>query len=223
MIDSKKNSQGNPGKGLFVTFEGIEGSGKTTQLDLLYQVLKKETIPVIKTFEPGGSSQGKIIRDLVVGYSRKRISPYAELFLFLADRTQHVCEIILPALSKNQIVLCDRFSDSTTAYQGYGRGVPLELIDRANSAAVFNLEPNLTFFLDLPVEEGLKRVRERGKLNRMDRETVSFYEKVRSGYLILAEQFNRIKVLDAMQDKKALSMQILNEVTKLSEAFRIKG
>jgi dTMP kinase len=202
-------------KGIFITFEGIEGSGKTTQLDLLYQTLKTKKIPVVKTFEPGGSSHGEKIRDLVIGFSQKKISKLTELFLFLADRTQHVQEIILPTLSKNQIVLCDRFSDSTLTYQGYGRGIDLDLIAKTNLAASFNLVPDLTFFLDLPVLEGLRRVRKRGKLNRMDKETVFFYEKVRKGYLKLAEGEKRIKVLDALQDKKKLQQEIFQQTSKL--------
>lgn len=207
-------------RGFFITFEGIEGSGKTTQLDDLERALKKDKRLVLKTLEPGGGPHGKTIRQLLVGSTRHPIPPETELFLFLADRAQHVRDVIAPALRKKQIVLSDRFADSTIAYQAYGRSLPVKLLEGMNKLATGGLQPDLTFFLDVPVKDGLKRVGARGKKNRLDKEAVAFYERVRRGYYFLARYNKKIVILDGLQSREALRKRILDEVRKLIDGGR---
>ena len=147
--------------GYFITFEGIEGCGKTTQIRKIGEELKKRRIPFILTEEPGGSGLGKKIRNVLLNRSSVDISAEAELLLFMADRVQHVREVILPALAEDKIVLCDRFSDATVAYQGFGRGLDPDTIERLNRFACGPLNPDLTFLLDIPVEAGLARAMDR--------------------------------------------------------------
>jgi dTMP kinase len=203
-------------RGFFITFEGIEGAGKTTQLEKIYRALRRKNIPTVKTFEPGDGIFGKKIRSLVVGNFKNKIGIETELFLFLSDRAQHVKDVILPSLRKGKIVLCDRFTDSTMAYQGFGRGLPIQLLEGMNKLATGGLKPDLTFFLDLPVKEGLKRIKKRGSKNRLDREALSFYERVRQGYYRLARYNNkRMKILNALTPSEKLHEQILAMVNAL--------
>lgn len=183
-------------KGCFITLEGIEGCGKTTQARLLARRLRAEGHRVLTTAEPGGTRLGKGVRSTLLDPKRK-IEPLAEWFLFEADRAQHVGEVILPALRRGMIVICDRYSDSTRAYQGFGRGLGLEVVDRVDRLATAGLKPRLTFLMDLPVTEGLARARRRGKLTRIEREQLRFHEKIRSAFLVLAtREPDRIKVVD---------------------------
>lgn len=206
--------------GLFVTFEGIEGSGKTTLIQRLVDTLSYMGVNIRITREPGGSILGSSIREILLAPDNQGLSDTAELMLFAADRAQHITEVIAPALERNMIVLCDRFSDATTAYQGYGRGLPLPMIEAVDAAARQGIEPDLTVLLDLPVEVGLPRALTRnqgdgGREARIDNEDKTFHERVRQGYLDLAQGApERFLVLDATGDPARLEQQVLREIRK---------
>jgi dTMP kinase len=200
------------GKGVFITLEGIEGSGKTTQCARLAKFLREQGYRVVETREPGGTPIAECIRDLLLGLSSTRpqavpsatdpLTPQCEAALIFAARSQHVAEVIKPALREGAVVLCDRFSDSTLAYQGYARGLPLRDLCRMNGFATNGLTPDLTLLFDLPVAVGLARRRQEGtSQNRLDRESVRFHERVRKGFLKLHTRFpGRIHLLDARLD-----------------------
>lgn len=184
-----------PNGTLFITFEGIEGSGKTTQIKLLNDALKLRGYEAVLTREPGGTKIGDEVRKIVLDSKHSQMSSLCELFLIAAARAQHVQEVIQPALKAGQIVLCDRFIDATTAYQGYGRGFPLNLINQLNSKSIDGVKPTLTFLLDCLPRQGLKRAMDRmaklgqgSKEDRFEREPMDFHEKVRAGYLKVAEE-----------------------------------
>jgi dTMP kinase len=186
---------------LFITLEGIEGSGKTTLAGLLREALLNDFSEIVITREPGGSELGKKIRALLLEQSDTKISPFAELLLFSADRAQHLDELIRPALERNACVICDRFTHSTLAYQGYARGLDLKMLESVNQLVTAGQKPDLTLLLDLDPQVGLQRVTERhqkqGEWNRFDEEKLQFHQKVRNGFLELAKNDNIIKVLDA--------------------------
>jgi len=208
--------------GLFITFEGIEGCGKTTQLNLAAQALIKKGYPVLATAEPGGTALGKKIREVLLGANKITISPEAELFLFLADRAQHIREVIRPALTAGKVVLCDRFFDATMAYQGYGRGLSIAAIRETFARWEGNLYPDLTFLFDLKVDEGLHRLTRRTEeIDRMEREEVFFHQRVREGYLTLAgKEPQRIRVIEASPDISSIHEQVM---ALLEQLFREKG
>ncbi|MBQ7585377.1 MAG: dTMP kinase [Desulfovibrionaceae bacterium] len=190
---------------MFVTFEGIDGSGKTSLMQALGQNLTARGLKCLQTREPGGSSLGVTLRKLVLGHF-EALSPRAELFLFLADRAQHVEEVILPALKQGLIVLCDRFIDSTICYQGYGRGLDLAELKSLNLMACGGLLPEVTFWLDLPVKLALARVasrkREQAQIrdeSRFDEEALSFHQRVSQGYALEAQNSARFIRIDASQ------------------------
>ena len=197
---------------MFVTLEGIEGAGKSTMLGLLSAWLENSGRPTLVTREPGGSRLGRRLRSLLLDCRQESLSPLAELYLFLADRAQHISEVIQPALEAGQVVLCDRYADSTIAYQGYGRGMPLAELREACGMAARNLPPDLTLLLDLPPHAGLARAgarnRESGTViseGRFDAESLDFHERVRRGYLELAAQApGRITVIDAARERDAV-------------------
>ncbi len=170
---------------------------------------------MIQTREPGGTPLGETIRGLIlkVGADEAPMAPKTELFLYLASRAQHVAEVILPALNKGQIVLCDRFSDATLAYQGDGRGLPKEMITEMTRFASSGLEPDLTFFLNLDVKSGLARLKGRDEINRMDQETLDFHEAVNEGYhgLVKADP-KRFAVIDASDPIQAIALKIQERV-----------
>jgi dTMP kinase len=189
-------------EGVLLTLEGPEGSGKSTQMPFLATVLRKAGYSVIPTREPGGTKMAEAIRKtLLSASSDESILPQTEALLVLAARSQHVAHVIRPALDQGSIVLCDRFADSTFAYQGFGRGLSLTWLESANRAATGGLMPRLTLLLDLPVSIGLARRRHAsGNRNRMDRESATFHERVRQGFLTLASRTpRRIKVINANQ------------------------
>jgi len=190
-------------KGLFISLEGTEGSGKTTQVRLLARLLQKYRIPFLLTREPGGSKLSTHLRRWILNRLDYRLEPRAELFLFLADRAQHVREVILPALEEGKVVLCDRYTDSTLAYQGGGRGFDLNLLETLNHTATGGLQPDLTILFDLPVQSGLRRAAGRGKgKDRMEREQKAFHERVRKVFLAVArKEKKRFIVLDSSRSK----------------------
>lgn len=169
----------------FITFEGGEGGGKSTQSGLLARALQARGYRVVLTREPGGSRLGRGLRRLLLRPGPP-IGPWAELFLYEADRAQHVAECILPALRSGAVVICDRFADATLVYQGAGRGLPLQALGLLNQWATGGVSPQLTFILDAPVKEGLARARGRGVTDRIEREKESFHDRVRRGYRRLA-------------------------------------
>jgi dTMP kinase len=186
-------------KGLFITFEGIEGCGKTTQSRLLYDYLRGRGHDCVYTREPGGTRLGEKIRETML-HLKIAISDLAEVFLFEAARAEIVREVITPALKKGKVVICDRFYDATTAYQGFGGGVNLNLIDKLNSMATGGLKPGLTILLDVDVKIGLARAKKKGA-DRMEAKAAAYHKKVRAGYLSLARmEPERIKIVKVKAD-----------------------
>jgi dTMP kinase len=183
-------------KSFFITFEGPEGSGKTTQIQLLASHLRRQGRRVLVTREPGGTELALGIRKLLLN-GQEDISPMAELFLYEADRAQHIHETLFPALKKGTIVLCDRYTDSTLAYQSYGRGLNKAAVTSLNRVATQGLMPDLTVLLDVPVERGLQLAkRKKKRLDRLERAGLSFHKRVRAGFLALAkEEPKRFRVI----------------------------
>lgn len=205
--------------GRFITFEGIEGSGKSTQIQRVQRHLEAQGRRVCVTREPGGTPMAEAIRDLLLDPAHAALSPAAELFLYEAARAQHVDEKIRPALEAGQIVLCDRFADSTTAYQGAGRGLERNDVLRLHQAATRGVWPDLTIVLDLPAEAGLARARQTGAPDRIEAEPLAFHERVRHEFLRLAnEEPNRIAVYDAAQPADALTAAVCRRVDQALEA-----
>ncbi|SMB89295.1 thymidylate kinase [Thermanaeromonas toyohensis ToBE] len=204
-------------KGVFITFEGPDGAGKTTQLNLLANHLQQEGYKVLCTREPGGTPLAEDIRRILLSPWEEEIYGLTEVFLYAASRVQHVKKKILPALAEGKVVLCDRFTDSTLAYQGYGRGIELELLHRLNDLATGGLKPAVTLLLDLPPEEGLRRGKKGGGGTRMDRleqEDLTFHYRVRQGFLALARQEpRRIKIIDARQPVEKVFAEVLAAVS----------
>ena len=182
-------------KGLFITFEGADGCGKTTQLNLLKEYLIGKGYEVLVTREPGAKGLGERLRDILLNYDGE-VSDRCESFLFLADRAQHIDTIVKPAVESGKIVLCDRHTDSTVAYQGYGRGLDIEQITKLNNIATDGLKPDLTFVFDVDIETSMNRV---GKeKDRMESSGSDFFNRVRNGYLDIAKnEPQRVKVVDA--------------------------
>lgn len=206
--------------GLFVSFEGGEGSGKTTQLKTLLAHLRAAGRDTVETRDPGGTPIGKQIRELLLDRENTRMAAIAELLLYEASRAQLVDEVIRPALREGRIILCDRFTDSTLAYQGHGRGLDRDLILRLNDLATGGLRPHLTLLLDLSPEVGLARARERlanpRTRDRIEEEVLSFHQRVREGYLaIAAAEPGRVLVLDASRGILAIEAEIRQRVEAL--------
>lgn len=200
----------------FITFEGGEGAGKTTLINNLSKILQDKGYSVVVTREPGATPLGEKIRQLLLEQSSYfPISSMAELLLFLSDRAQHIEQVIKPALAKDRIVLCDRFNDSTIAYQGIARGLGIENVKSLCEIICGETKPDLTFFLNVNPKIGLNRAKNQQRvLDRLENEHMDFHTKVREGFLLLAQQdSNRIKILNAEQS----SEQVLNEAIKLME------
>ncbi|HBO34464.1 MAG TPA: dTMP kinase [Anaerolineaceae bacterium] len=194
---------------MFITFEGPEGSGKSTQLPLLAQFLEESGLPVVRTREPGGTKIGDQIREVLVRMDNTELHPRTEILLFLAARAQLVEELIIPSLNQGKIILCDRYGDSTLAYQGYGHGLDLETLRAMLQFATGGLKPDLTILLDVDVMTGLKRKKIKEEWNRLDAFELSFHERVRAGYHMLAEQEpERWKIVDATQDPDQVQKEI---------------
>ena len=205
---------------MFISFEGIEGSGKSTAQRLLAEHLQGLGYDPLLTREPGGCALGRSLRPILLDARTRGLSSRAELYLFLADRAQHVAEVIRPALEAGQTVLCDRYADSALAYQGYGRGLDPEHLRRINDMATGGLMPDLTLLLDLPVHCGLERAglrnREEGTVlseGRFDAESLEFHERVRQGYRSLAaEEPERFAIIDAAQPPEDVVLQCISAV-----------
>lgn len=200
-------------KGFFITLEGVEGSGKTTQQQLLAAHLEDMGKRILKAREPGGTNLGEKIRTLLLGGKGVKISPLAELLLYLSCRAELVEEIIEPALREGLIVICDRYLDATIAYQGYGRGLDVGMIEQMNRMVVGEVIPDLTFLLDLEAKTGLDRISPRGR-DRVEGEDLAFHERVREGYLELASQNpSRVKVIPAEREVGQIAAEIRGYLT----------
>jgi len=200
---------------LFITFEGPEGSGKSSQSNKLYDWLLSRHIPAVLTHEPGGTVLGEKISDLLKWAKEAKISPLTELMLFNASRAQIVNDVIKPALDEGKVVICDRFFDSTTAYQSYGRGLNLDTVKQINSIATGGLSPDLTILLDISIENGLSR-KSGVQLDRFELENIDFHRKVRQGYLTLAAaEPSRWMVIDATQAREKISGIIKDRINPI--------
>ncbi|HOI85372.1 MAG TPA: dTMP kinase [Acholeplasmataceae bacterium] len=198
---------------MFITFEGGEGTGKTTLIQKIAERLRP-THDVITSREPGGSMIAEAIRDIILNPKYKGVTPYTEALLLAAARAQHLDEVILPALRKNKIVLCDRFLDSSLAYQAYARQLGFEFVLSINRYAVDNM-PELTFYIDLDPEVGLSRIAHRDKYDRLDQEAFDFHTQVREGYLEVAKRYpKRIITIDGSASLEAITETIYQEILK---------
>ncbi len=195
---------------LFITFEGADGCGKTTQIELLNKYLQQKGFKTLVTREPGAKGLGEKLREILLNYNGE-VSPNCESFLFLADRAQHVDCVIKPALKDGVIVLCDRHTDSTVAYQGYGRQLDIEQIKKLNEIAVNGLKPDLTIVFDIDIETSMQRV---GKTkDRMESAGMDFFNRVRNGYLAIAkEEPNRVKVINSADTIERIHEKVVEEV-----------
>ncbi len=203
-------------RGLFITFEGVEGSGKTTVAKAIAENLRQKGLTVTVTAEPGATSVGSHIRQLLATFDER--TAWAEVFLFLADRAEHVAKVIKPALERGEIVLCDRFTDSTIAYQGFGLGLPLEWLTQLNSIATNGLVPDLTLLLDIDPEMGLKRSQ---RETVFERRSLDFHQRVRWGYFWLAKQEpHRVKIIDASQPLEFVLTQAMQLVEEALARWR---
>ena len=205
----------------FVTFEGPEGSGKSTQIQLLDRALRARGLGVVCTREPGGTAIGEQIRDVLHSHANTAMVPSAEVLLYSADRAQHVAEVVAPALARGDIVISDRYAESTLAYQGYGRGLDMEALRRITAFAIGELWPDLVIYLDLDVELGLRRKQReqaagRGEWNRMDQEGLAFHRRVREGYLAMARaEPGRWLVVDGNQPVETIHRIICERIAAL--------
>ncbi|HEY8278154.1 MAG TPA: dTMP kinase [Bdellovibrionota bacterium] len=203
-------------RGFFLTFEGGEGVGKTTQIAKLATALEASGKKVTVTREPGGSAIANRIRSLLLDPKNDGLVSLAELFLYEASRAQHVHDTILPALAKGNVVICDRFADSSVVYQGAARGLPAPLVRKLNELATGGLSPARTFVLDLDPRIGLARVGSRGVLDRMEKEALSFHKAVRAGYKRLAKAYpRRVRIVDASRSRDDIHAAILRGVEGL--------
>ena len=201
--------------GKFITFEGIEGSGKSTQIALLANYLSARGIRNVLTREPGGTSIGDQVRKILLDPANRSLDPAAELLLYAASRAQHLREIILPALANGMIVLCDRFSDATLAYQGYGRGLDIEMIRSLDRIVTTGMRPDLTILFDIEAAMGIARARGRNNSlgleaeARFENEELVFHDRVRQGYLkLVAQEPDRIRIVDASGTSEAVQEQV---------------
>lgn len=213
---------------LFITFEGIEGCGKTTQICLLKDYLKQRSYAVVVTREPGGTQIGDSMRKMLLDARNTHIDSKTELLLYEASRAQHIKDVIRPALEQGCIVLCDRFTDATLAYQGYAQGIDKDFIESLNRFATDNLTPDFTILIDCPAEIGLKRAKDRNettnqevKEDRFEAKSIAFHQKVRLGYLEIAElNSNRIYLVDGREDPSIMHQEIRAAILKKMEGYK---
>ncbi|WP_457644456.1 dTMP kinase [Persephonella sp.] len=202
-------------RGFFITFEGIEGAGKSTQAKLLYEFLREKGKKAVLTREPGGTDLGKKIREILLSPAEEIFPPLAELMLYEADRNIHIHNVIKPYLNKGFYVISDRYIDSTVAYQGYARGIDIKLVEKLNSIASEGLTPDITFIIDIPVEEGMKRIQKYRKKDRIEQEEIDFHNRLREGFLQIAKkEKERVVLLDGKKDKEVILYEILEILRK---------
>ena len=203
-------------RGVFITFEGGEGCGKSTQMARVVARLLASGADVVATREPGGTPVGNRIREVLLDHSDTVTSPYAELFLYEASRHELVEQVIQPAMSRGAIVLCDRFADSSTAYQGYGRGIAVDEVKAQNAAATGGLMPDRTILLDVAPAIGLARATGAAAADRLEAEDLAFHERVREGFLTLAtEERVRFRVIDANRDLELVALEVAEALADL--------
>lgn len=207
-------------KGLLITMEGPDGSGKTMQMDLLEKALREQGYPVIRSREPGGTPIGEAIRGVILNPEYKEMDSMTEAMLYAASRAQHVAEKIRPAMAEGYIVLLDRFLDSSLVYQGIARGMTIETIEAINRFATGGLQPDATIMVYIDYEEGLRRKKaQNGSLDRMEAQQDNFHRRVNEGYLQLAQRYpERIQLIDGARDPQTIHQDILKRVQKLIEA-----
>ena len=203
-------------KGKFITFEGSEGSGKSTQIKILKDFLQKQGIDVVLTREPGGTEVSEKIRNLLLDKQNKLLCTDAELLLVFASRSQHLHELIIPSLEQGKWVICDRFTDATFAYQGTARGLGFDKILPIKNWVQGELSPDLTLLFDLDVSIGLDRASKRGEADRFESEKVDFFNKVRKGYIRIAEnEPQRVKLIDASESIDKVTQEMLSHIRKI--------
>ncbi len=197
---------------MFITFEGIEGCGKSTQAKLLYEELLNRGKRVILTREPGGTPSAEELREFILREREEFFPPFSELLLYIAARGFHVENLIMSALKEGIVVICDRFSDSTVAYQGYGRGIDPKFIREIDIRATGGLRPDITFLIDLPVKEALKRIRSRER-DRIESEELEFHERVRRGFIEIAKsEPERVVVLDGRRGIGEIFKEVIRKL-----------
>ena len=202
---------------MFISFEGIDKGGKSTQISLLANYLKKGSYQVVQTCEPGGTRLGKEIERILLESSLGQISDTAELFLYLADRSEHVKKVIKPALNKDKIVISDRFADASIAYQGYGRRLNIHWIEKLNKRATQGISPELTFLLDIDPELAKKRGKEK---DRIENEEIAFHQRVRQGYLEIAHLYpNRVKTVNGQESIEDIHLAIRRILSEYLQAL----
>lgn len=202
--------------GLFITMEGTDGSGKSTQLNLLSQYLEKKGFNIVFVREPDGTKIGEKIRDIILDINNKKMDYMTETFLYASSRSQLVNEIIAPELKKGSIVICDRFVDSSIVYQGIARNIGIDVVKKINNIATGGLTPDITFFLDLSPQEAIKRKIQQKELDRLESEKDYFYKKVYDGYkLLISQNSERIKVIDATQSIENIHKNIVNYIESI--------
>jgi dTMP kinase len=202
--------------GKFITVEGIEGVGKSTNIDFLSSIIEAKGVSVLRTREPGGTPMAERIRQMLLEHGDEPLPDIAELLLFFASRSLHIDNKIRPALAAGQWVVCDRFTDASRAYQGYGRGLSLDRINILAEWVQEDLRPDLTIILDAPAEVAMERTEKRGEADRLDSEEAGFYRRVRDGYLELAAaEPDRFAVVDASQELEQVQAAIAAEINRL--------
>ncbi|MGL4791615.1 MAG: dTMP kinase [Anaerotignaceae bacterium] len=203
-------------EGKFITIEGTDGAGKTTQLQLLVKYFEDKNYKVMVTREPGGTSISEKIREIILDVENSKMNDITEALLYAASRSQLIHEKIKPALEEGTIVICDRFVDSSVVYQGYARGLSLELVENINKYAINEVVPDLTLFFDVPPEVGMKRKENFKHLDRIEKESLDFHYKVYNGYKDLLKKYpERIKAIDAQQNIEDVQQQVLKVVETL--------
>lgn len=202
--------------GLFITVEGVEGAGKSTQLSLILEKLESAGIEIISTREPGGTPFAESVRDLLLANREEQVDQITEMLLMFAARAQHLSQLIKPAIAEGKWVVCDRFTDATYAYQGGGRNLGFDLVSKLEQLVQGDFRPDKTFYLDLPVEQGMQRVVARGEKDRFEREELEFFEKVRNAYLRLVESnpdryvvIDASKTLEEVQQDLSIALDVL--------------
>ncbi|WP_317367640.1 dTMP kinase [uncultured Tyzzerella sp.] len=202
--------------GLFITMEGTDGAGKTTQLSLLKDYLNKKGFNVVLVREPGGTNIGEKIRSIILDIENKEMNCMTEALLYASSRAQLVNQVIVPELKNGSVVICDRFVDSSIVYQGIARNIGMDIVKKINNIATGGLIPDITFFLDLPPNKAIERKKEQKELDRLESEKDYFYKKVYEGYKILIDKNSeRIKVIDALQTIDEIHKNIINHLEKI--------